>query len=152
MSGMNHAFWLVRAADHPPARYRPLLSLPPEVEIHDDLIRYMNDALRWIPAQDPRRGEPCAGLDLYGPTCVHTDGARVARAVFSAWAALYALGPEMLDLTGPSTRTADDPSAGTPERLRLDRDDVCSRLNRLAELCERVSSSGGELYLLHFGI
>ena len=98
---MNHAFWLVRAADHPAGPVlRHFLSLPPEVEIHDVLIRYMNDTLRWIPARDPRRGEPCAGLDLYGPTCIHTEGARVARAVFSAWAALYVLGPEMLDLTG----------------------------------------------------
>jgi hypothetical protein len=155
MSGLNHAFWLVRTADHPPAQYRHFVRLPGEVEIHDDLLRYMGDTLHWIPAHNPaRRGEPCLGLCMWGVTSIHPDGARAAGKVFSSWATLFALGPKELDLTGSyAWIVGDDPRAGAYERLVVDRGDVgCSRLNRLAGLCEQVSSGGEDLYLLHCGI
>lgn len=152
MAGLNHDFFLVRTADFPPARYRHFLTLPGEIEIHDDLLHYMGDTLAWIPSHNPARGEPCTGLCMYGPTSIHAEGARVAMAVFSAWANLFALGPEELDLTGPYVWKGDDPSTGEHARLLIARDDLCARLNRLARYSEQVSSSGGELYLLHIGI
>jgi hypothetical protein len=152
MAGLNHSFFLVRTDEFLPMAFGHFVPLPGEVEIHDDLLRYMGDTLAWIPAHNPARGEPCIGLCMYGPTTIHSEGARVAMTVFSAWANLFSLGPRDLDLTGAYGWAGDDPSAGEYERLRLDRDVMCAHLRALAQYSEKVWLGNGELYLLHIGI
>jgi len=152
MAGLNHSFFLVRASEFAPVEYDHFVTLPGEVALHDDLLRYMIDTLTWIPAHNPARDEPCRGLSMYGATIIHAEGARVAAAVFSMWAKLFALGPNDLDLTGGYAWVGADPSAGEYERLHMERDVVCSRLNDLALRAEQVASGEGRFYLLHHGI
>ncbi|MDI1446051.1 hypothetical protein [Polyangium sp. 6x1] len=152
MAGLNHSFFLVRASEFAPAEFDHFVTLPGEIELHDDLLRYMGDTLAWIPTHNPARDEPCMGLCMYGPTLIHVEGARVAAAVFSTWARLFALGPSDLDLTGGYAWVGADPSTGDYERLHIGRDVLCSRLNGLALRAEQVASGEGRLYLLHFGV
>jgi hypothetical protein len=152
MAGLNYAFFLVRTSEHAPRDYGHFTPLPGEVELHDDLLHYMGDSLRWIPTHNPALDEPCTGLCMYGPTVIFAEGARVAAAVFSTWARLFALGPSVLDLTGPYTWTGDDPANGAFERIRVERDDLCGRLSDLAGWAQQVAEGSGDLYLLHYGI
>ncbi len=152
MAGLNHSFFLVRTAEFSPTKYSHFTALPGEIELHDDFLRYLGDSLRWIPAHNPARNEPCMGLCMYGPTVLHAEGARVAAAIFSAWARLFALGPRELDLTGDYGWIHEAPSTGAYARLRLDREALCSRLNGLAGWAEQVAAGEGRLYLLHCGI
>lgn len=152
MSGLNHAFFLVRASERSPAQYRHFLALPGEVELHDDILHYMYDTLQWIPTHNPARDEPHRGLCMYGPTVIHAEGAAIAAAVFSAWGRLFALGPEELDLTGAGAGVGSDPGARERPRLRLERDVVCSLLADLARRSEQVASGEGQFYLLHLGV
>ena len=46
--GLNHDFWLIKKNDFEFKDYREYLRTKPQVKIHDDLMRYMNDTLLWI--------------------------------------------------------------------------------------------------------
>jgi hypothetical protein len=57
MAGLNHSFFLVRTDEFPPTAFGHFVPLHGEVEIHDDLLRYMGDTLAWIPAHNPALDE-----------------------------------------------------------------------------------------------
>lgn len=152
MAGLNHDFFLVRSAEFAPRDFGHFTTLPGEVQLHDDILRYLGDSLAWIPTHNPARDEPGMGLCMYGPTVIFAEGARVAAAVFSTWARLFSFGPRSLDLTGAYGWQGDDPSSGHYERIRVERDVLCERLGHLVRLTEQVAAGTGELYLLHYGI
>jgi hypothetical protein len=136
---------------------------PRSVHLHDDLIRYMADALAWVPTFNPARREPHKGLCMWGPTIIEAEGAPVAERVFRAWADLFDLGPPVLALTGnfswvvegdapPADAERATPLEGGYDRLEFDREEVVGVLRQLARHTERVRSAGGRLYLLHRGV
>ena len=46
-----------------------------DVSIHDDLIIYFNDFLKWIPTYNPSLKVRHTGLNYYGVTVIDGDGA-----------------------------------------------------------------------------
>ena len=151
MAGLQHSFFLVRRTEFSPVDHLRFAALPGDIELHDDVIRYMDDTLRWLPAYNPARRQDCEGLCLYGSTVVWAHGARVAAQIFSAWERLFSLGPAELELTG-AYAWEEDPEAGRYEKLRFERDELCARLRALVTLCETVVREEGEFFLLHSGI
>ncbi len=45
MSGLDHEFVLVAAAEHSPAEYLEFLHHVSAIRIHDDLLHYLGDSL-----------------------------------------------------------------------------------------------------------
>jgi hypothetical protein len=92
MAGLNHAFFLVRRSEFSPADHARFIALPGDVELHDDLLRYLGDTLRWLPAYNPARDEECAGLCMYGNTIYSTRGSELCgyTGFFLAFFALLA--------------------------------------------------------------
>jgi hypothetical protein len=48
---LDHDFLLVAAAEHSPAEYGRFIRHPIATYLHDDLLHYVGDSLRWIPTQ-----------------------------------------------------------------------------------------------------
>ena len=55
-----------------------------DVSIHDDLIVYFNDFLKWIPTYNPSLKVRHTGLNYYGVTVIDGDGAKEAFQLFSS--------------------------------------------------------------------
>src|SRR3712207_6567195 len=100
MAGLNHEFLLVSRKEHEYSEYMNFINDPSAIEIHDDLLGYIADTLKWIPTYNPAKSEKCAGLCWYGPTVIQSEGARIAAQIFRAWAELLSCGPRELQLTG----------------------------------------------------
>lgn len=152
-SRLVHKFYLVRRTEHEFADYARLMNTPGATELHDDLVGYLWDTLRWIPTLDPTGNEPCQGLNRWGPTVIACEGAPQARAIFGSWAEIFSCGPAQLQLQGPWTWTGGATSeSGHYEQMQLQRDDVVRALRRLESYAAEVSGAKGNLYMLHLGI
>jgi hypothetical protein len=124
-----------------------------KVELHDDVISYIADSLRWIRWFDPFTQNERDDLSYYGITVLPGPSADHAAEIFNSWAAIFALSPKELVLTGSYTWMSGEPlERGRYQKLRLDRDRLVSSLKAMTSACSRVASSSGSEYLLHFGI
>jgi hypothetical protein len=153
MSGLNHDFLLVSRKEHEYSEYLDFINDPNALQIHDDVLGYMADTLKWIPSYNPAKAERCSGLCWYGPTVIKSEGARIAARIFHAWAELFSYGPKRLQLTGAWGVEEGRPFAeGDYKKIRVDRDVIVRKLKRLAAFAEEVAASNDELYILHLGI
>jgi hypothetical protein len=149
---LNHDFLLRDRSVHSDTDYSRQHHPGDAILLHDDFLRYISDSLGWIPAENPaKRGEPGMGLNFYGPTSITQRGAQQAFGVFSAWAALLALGPPTLRLRGLWSFIEGEPQSGAYDVLELDRDELVAKLRCLAEWTQAVTVNP-DLYVLHLGI
>jgi hypothetical protein len=121
------------------ADMRTRIEMP--VAIHDDLLHYIGDTLRWIPTYDPSKNEDQFGLNFWGITIITSSGAEVSRCVFEGWSSLFAVGPSKLTLTGHYEFAEDSAKS-----------EVVKKLNGLGHICEQVLQRPEGAFLLHFGI
>jgi hypothetical protein len=160
--GLNHDFLLLDRERDGEWELMRFIHDPRAVHLHDDLVRYIQDTLAWIPTINPARGEPHRGLCMWGPTLIEVEGAVIAGRVFGGWAELFAIGPPVLALTGGFSWAASDDAPPVGERatqleggydhLQFNRDEVVSVLRQLTGWCEQVRSGTGRLYLYHCGV
>ena len=130
--------------------WRTYVGTPAPLNLHDDVVGYLLDQLRWIPSWNPSKQVPSSGLNLYGPTVIDVEGAAIAERVFRGWANLLVIGPPVLDLQGYWSFFGDDPKLGAYERLRIDRTPVVETLIQLADYS--ACATNGTHALLHLGI
>lgn len=123
------------------------------IHVHDDLIRYIFDTLKWIPTHNPGTNRPCYGLNMWGPTLIEQNGAAAGERVFRAWARLFEIGPSTLELTGGYTWLDGEPEgSGQYERLQYSRDETVSLFDTIANYCLEVQKANGRLYVYHDGV
>lgn len=130
MAGLNHDFLLLSACEHRYTDYMKWINHPNAIQIHDDVMHYMEDSLNWITCYNPaKKMTRHRGLNFYGPTVVKSDGAADAEAVFNTWATLLSTGPMSYKLTG-----------------------LVACLTTVAKYSNSVANSNDELFILHLGI
>ncbi len=162
---LYHDFWFLREGEHPYTDYPHLLSQHnAPVRVNDDLLRYFSDTLSWIPTLNPaKESMPMGyGLNWYGPTIMNQAGGARFQRVCTAWAQLFACGPEQLKLRvgfswqwpfEESERLVSEDQLhtfGRYEYLEIDRDQLVRMLTTLAQFGEQASRS--EFYVLHLEI
>jgi len=153
MPGPYHDFLLLSRNEHRFSDYNRFINDPRAIQIEDDLIQYIADTLKWIPAHNPAKNESHRGLCFYGPTVIHTEGASATAAIFDSWAALFASGPDNLMLTGSWTMVeGDPPNEGKYETLNFDRDDVVGKLRQIADYAKQIVETHGDCFILHLGV
>jgi hypothetical protein len=82
MAGLNHEFLLLSREQYPYAEYMQWINNPKAIHLHDDLMHYLDDSLRWITCYNPaKRMLRHKGLNFYGPTVIKSDGAVVLQRV-----------------------------------------------------------------------
>lgn len=147
---LNHDFYLVTGKTI--RDVRPTLRRYRSVQIHDDLMRYIEDSLKWVPCVNRGSAQRSyLGLNLYGPNFIDATGSEVVNHVFTAWANLFRNGPRKLGLKGSWECTGTDPRKGKYQRIRVDRDEVVTKFEKVADFARQVSESRA-LYVLHHGI
>ena len=83
MAGLNHDFMLLASEEHPIENWESCYHNPDAVKIHDDVLEYLADTLKWIPTYNPATKRPFQGLCWHGPTVIRESGALVTAKVFS---------------------------------------------------------------------
>lgn len=144
MAGLNHDFLLLSTRECRYTDYMKWINDDRAILIHDDIMNYMHDTLKWITCYNPaRKMMRHKGLNFYGPTVIKKDGAVDAQKVFITWATLFSAGPKRIKLTGEGA----DLSC-----ITINRDEVVENLRTLAKYSKSVANSDGSLFLLHLGI
>ena len=152
MSGLYHSFQLVDRKSFDYSDYCKLISTQHPVKIHDNVIHYILDTLKWITSYNPATNEEMTGLSLYGPTVVRKEGAHCALRIFSAWADLFSNGPSVLDLSGPYTWKNSDPKRGNFTKVTVKRDEIVNALREVKDFLQKILDASDEIYLLHLGL
>lgn len=130
-----------------------LLTVPSsnKVEIHDDIIQYIFDTLRWVPTINTcKNNENGLGLNNWGITLISKDGAEVLMKISKAWADLFSNGPSKIILKGKYTWTDEKIDQGQYEILEFDRNELVGEFIRLYEYSQSVINEN--YYLFHRGI
>ncbi|MEK5393428.1 hypothetical protein NSQ59_24275 [Margalitia sp. FSL K6-0131] len=121
------------------------------VKIHDDLILYMNDTLKWVPSKctpfTKRFNE--MGLDYYAMTILDEDSATTLKDVLLGWRMIFASAPKEITLTGMYI-LSDDQEDGEYEKIIFDKDEVLEQLDALIAFIIEVEKHGHKIY--HLGI
>jgi hypothetical protein len=145
-----HDFLLLEEGTHRYEDYGPWSNVPQALHLHDDVLRYFDDTLQWIPALNPakRPMEPVQGLCDWGPTIINRSGGLIAAQVFGRWADLLVCGPEQLVLTGGWCMPPEGP--GHYDKLKVERDPLVTTLRTLANWARQVE--GGSHFILHLGV
>jgi hypothetical protein len=154
MAGFNHDFLLLSNQEHSYTDYLRWINNPQAIQIHDDMVHYIQDTLNWIPCYNPARNMiQHKGLNLYGPTVIKSDGAIRAEKVFMAWIALFSNGPKEIQLTGcHEWNEGENKAAGQYSVIKIDRDEIVKRFTALALIARKVAASKDNLFILHLGI
>ena len=146
-----HDFFLLR---RPTELYKPGVhfnsSDVQRVELQDDMYCYIGDSLKWIETRNPaRRGETGVGLNSYGPTEIHGEGALLMGRIFASWANLFRNGPGQPQLTGLwRWQEGQSAASGSYERLTFERDPLVKSMDRISAMAERAGARAAEGWLI----
>ncbi|GED70087.1 hypothetical protein BRE01_37890 [Brevibacillus reuszeri] len=144
---LTHEFFLIRK-EHMNQYSPPYEAM---VEIHDDVINYIYDSLKWLPAFNPSTKESHTGLNYHGETIIQGDGAILLKNICLSWAELFSLAPQSFILTGPFTWiNGENIETGKYEMIHCYREELTSLFKELAILADRTSTNG--YCILHHGI
>jgi hypothetical protein len=154
MAGLQHDFLLLSSLEHTYVDYMKWINNPGAVQIHDDVLTYIQDTLSWITCYNPaKRMMKHKGLNFCGPTVIKKDGAADAANIFSAWANLFSVGPKMIELTGNyGWIEGKNKETGSYSKINIDRDAIVEIFKELAEFSRQVAESEDKLFILHLGI
>lgn len=97
--GPNHKFFCLRKGERRYDNFTDFFHAAPDVEIHDDLIRYIDDTLLWVPCTHlcGRKKKMTYGLMLYGNTIIKQEGAEIFGPVIESWANLFSKAPSKFE-------------------------------------------------------
>lgn len=150
-----HEFYLIPAVEDAEHLWMNIAINPKvmdNVVIHDDIILYINDTLKWIPSRNPALpGAPTgAGINYYGVTLFDQHSAAALHRIFSAWRGLFLNSPPVLELTGEFYTVEGEEQSGQYERLIYERDEVVEQFAKMISFADRLAEGG--FYLYHCGI
>jgi hypothetical protein len=154
---LNHEFFLVTHNEYEEMSYDgdylSSVGLGNIISIHDDIIQYINDTLRWVPSINPAMNyEKGLGLNNYGITLFDKEGAEVIFKIAKAWAYLFSNGPSALKLTGNYGWITNDKgiAEGNYELIEVIRDELIESFRKLQLFSEKVISD--KYFIIHHGI
>lgn len=150
-----HEFYLIPAVGDAEHLWTNIANHPKVVDsvvIHDDIILYINDTLKWIPSRNPAlAGAPIgAGINYHGVTLFDQHSAAALHRIFSAWRDLFLNSPLVLELTGEFVMVEGEEQSGQYERLIYERDEVIEQFAKMISFADRLAEGG--FYLYHCGI
>lgn len=150
-----HEFYLIPAVEDVEHLWMNIANNPKVmngVVIHDDIILYIKDTLKWIPSRNPALPEAPigAGINYHGVTLFNQHSAATLQKVFSSWRDLFLNSPQVLELTGEFVMIEGEEQAGHYELLIYERHEVIEQFEKMISFAEKLAEGG--LYLYHCGI
>ena len=153
MAGLNHDFMVVEKsiALQKSLSYDLVLNNQDKVVmLHDDLIAYFTDSLRWLNG-DGIYGPYDIGINYYSDTIFSTEKCLKLKKILQAWHDLFLCAPENIRLTGRWTTIVGEENSGEYDKITLQRDALLKNLQDIIALCTQVENDEN-LVLVHFGI
>jgi len=160
---MTHDFWLFREGERAYTEYKDLLPRrDAPVSIDDQVLRYCDDTLVWIPTFNPATSERGHGLNWWGPTIIDQTGGSLFHQICSSWAQLFTVGPAKLRVRRAFSwhwpfeesehvvREDELNTMGGYTWLEVDRESFVEHLTTLAHFGEQAAT--GKFFILHLGI
>jgi hypothetical protein len=153
LSGPYHDFWLLDKGT-PFNNYRDLLARnDAPIRIPDDILRYFNDFLKWVPSQTSE-GKKGYGLNYYGPTFILNDGGGKIEIIFSNLNRIFEVAPKEICLKGNYEFLLDNNEMpidnGHYQELQIQTNWLLVVFQQLADF--GLKASTGSYYILHLGI
>lgn len=153
---MLHSFHLLSAADYPPSDYLRWPRGTEGIELHDDLMTYMWDALSWAPCFYPQAGMRVAdALDRCGPAVFRGNGALKLAEILEAYAQVFANGPRVLRLNCGVWFAADGPQTAKNAEINFhsfEREETVGKLRQIAIWARRASVADANEYVAFQGL
>jgi hypothetical protein len=152
--GPNHKFFCLKKGEKRYENFTDFYHAAPDVEIHDDLIRYIDDTLFWVPCTHLSgcKQKMTYGLMLYGNTIIKQEGAEIFGHVIESWSHLFSKAPSKFELKGGVMVQSDGIVREPIEfyKIEIERDEVVENLRTLANYAKQ--SAAGDYFILHIGI
>jgi hypothetical protein len=114
----------------------------------DDLLRYFNDFIMWIPSTFIVDGQTIesVGLDYEGWSIINLKGKDTAIAICERLVDLFIMAPPVVRLTGLFEQ---DSKGGNYRIINIERDFVLDALHHIADVLAKIDQ---ESYVLHLGV
>lgn len=150
---LNHKFFLI---DNNEIDYTKYLDSHSNVNLPDDLVRYISDTLYWILTIKLLDSKNVASqeLDMYGTIIIKNEGISILSEIVNAWIALFSQAPTTFHLIGYWTEDINDNGEvefeGHYQTLEFDRDRILDNLKTLSNHAKQ--SLQGNFSILHIGI
>jgi hypothetical protein len=151
LMSLNHDFYYADMINGNQVNYKKFYQEKPELSIHDDLMRYMDDTFQWFPSihLSGNKYKRTRGFFLYGTTLINRESVPIFNHVVSSWLTLFSGAPDAFELDGGLTINADR-TVGDRYKIEVQRDELIRNLTTLNEMGEKVMA--GECFILHLGI
>lgn len=151
---LEHRFFCLKEGEVSYAEYMNYFQVEFEVSIHDDIMRYINDTLMWIPCTHllVTHKKKTHGLMLHGDTVINREGGEMFYHVIDSWFRLFSKAPERFQLYGGIIIEADRTVSSPPKvhNIEVERDLLLQKLQILRNYANQVIE--GEFFILHLGI
>lgn len=153
--GLEHEFYCIPETNRYQRQYWEARKKYPEALVHDDVMRYINDTLIWIPCLhiSGSKQKKTHGLSLYGITLIDQEGAAILGSIVDGWKGVFANGPSNFELTG-NLKVKRDGQVYDPmewRKIPVDRDILIENLTKIKAFTEQVMNDEN-LVIFHFGI
>jgi hypothetical protein len=155
----SHTFHLLSTAHYSQSDYA---RWPPDdegVQISDDVVGYMWDALLWVPCRYPHAEmRQASGPDRYGPSVVAAEGAEQLARILDGFAEIFSSGPERFRLNcGPlwiETGNSSDATANSMQWrfVEFPREEIVGRLRRVADAARAANNAPDVWFIAIRGI
>lgn len=122
------------------------------VHLHDDLLIYMMDSIKWFRSTNPFKDESINGLFYHGISMIDSEAAAVLNNILQGWIILFSAAPDIISLTGNYFTIEGEPEVpGQYETITFSRKDVLLQLNKLSGLSQQAMKDTDDL-IIHYGI
>lgn len=155
--GLNHDFAVITNEELAKEHDKYIFFLPEKlsseiVQLHDDLIAYFSDNLKWLTTLNPhKKNQSYQGLCTYGDTVFTKELVTPFKQLLMAWRLLYANAPMQFELTGGWTTIEGKKNSGKYAKIPVNRDELFGKFDKLIAMCEQVENDEN-FVLLHGGI
>lgn len=119
-----------------------------QVKIHDDIILYINDTLKFIKSRWVS-GDIKSGIDYYGYSIISGDEICKVKIIFESWRNIFKQAESEIILTGEYCWSEAEKD-GEYEKTVVDKNELIASLNILINMCDRAYNDGK--HILHLGI
>ncbi len=148
MSGLNHDF-ISLPHTFKFDDYVKYYNFENSIQLHDDLISYFWDTLKWIPIINPdEMNNRELGLQRWGVSIIDVEGAYIVKSIFDSWAQLFNNGPNDLRLT--VGYSYEDNPDGEFERMTVNKEELIFKLKSISEYADKIIDNN--CYILHLGV
>ncbi len=122
-----------------------------KIAIHDDIILYMIDTIKWVIGFNPSKKIFVNGLCYHGVTHFDSNLVKPFKNIIISWRDLFSNAPDDFYLTGNWITIAGSANDGEYEKISVNRCEILAKFNALIQYCEQVENDEN-LILVHDGI